>query len=54
MFFDYTDCDFCFGSGDIFFNTDGDMMERLSDSTALDLETGEIHFGCFDDDDDDW
>ena len=42
MFFDYTDGDFCFGSGNTFFDSDGDMMERLSDTTALDLETGEI------------
>lgn len=47
MFFDYTDGDFCYGSGSIMFDSDGDIMTRLSDSTALDWETGEIHFGDF-------
>lgn len=57
MFFDYTDGDFCYGSGDVMFDSEGNNMTRLSDSTAIDWETGDIHFGNFimdDDDDDDW
>ena len=56
MSFDYTDGDFCYGSGNVMFDSNGDMMTRLSDSTAIDWDTGDIHFGNFgwDDDDDDY
>ena len=55
MFFDYTDGDFCYGSGDVMFDSEGNNMTRLSDSTAIDWETGDVHFGNFGlDDDDDW
>ena len=53
MFFDYTDGDFCYGSGNVMFDSNGDMMTRLSDSTAIDWDTGDIHFGNFKRDDDD-
>ena len=49
MFFDYNDGDFCFGSknNNILYDSNGDMMTRLSDNTALDWKTGDIHFGFF-------
>lgn len=53
MFFDYTDGDFCYGSGDVMFDSEGNNMTRLSDNTAIDWETGNIHFGNFKRDDDD-
>lgn len=53
MFFDYTDGDFCYGSGDVMFDSEGNDMTRLSDSTVIDWETGDIHFGNFELDDDD-
>ena len=52
MFFDCTDGDFCFGCGEAMFDSEGNFMTRLSDTTALDWETGELHFGFFDNVDD--
>lgn len=47
MFFDYTDGDFCYGSGNVMFDSEGNNMTRLSDNTAIDWKTGDIHFGNF-------
>lgn len=54
--FDLEDGDFIFGSGDTGFDSDGHMMNRMSDNMAFDLDTGEIHMvsGWDDDDEDDW
>ena len=41
--FDFEDGDFIFNTGNIGFDSDGDMMIRISDNMAFDLETGDIH-----------
>ena len=53
-FFDYTDGDFVFfGSGDMAMDANGDLMLRMGDSMAMDMETGELHIiSCWPDDDD--
>ena len=51
--FDFNDGEFIFGSGDMRFNSDGDMMMRMGDNMAMDMETGEIHITSSWDDDDD-
>lgn len=41
---DITDGDFLFGgAGGIAFDSDGDMMMRLSDNMAMDMDSGELH-----------
>lgn len=54
-FFDFDDADFGIPISDnIAINSDGDMMMRMSDNMAMDMETGEMHFisGWFDEKDD--
>ncbi len=52
--FDFDDGDFIFKSGDTGFDSDGDMMMRMGDNMAMDMETGELHFTSgWDNDDDD-
>ena len=42
---DMTDGDYLFGgSGGIAFDSDGDMMMRLSDNMSMDMDSGELHF----------
>lgn len=41
--FDLNDGDFIFSSGDTGFDSDGNMMMRMSDNMAMDMETGELH-----------
>lgn len=42
--FDYDDGDFCFSlSNNTAMDSDGNLMVRMSDNSALDLETGELH-----------
>lgn len=31
-------------SGDMLMNSDGDLMMRMGDNMALDLDTGDLHF----------
>ncbi len=50
--FDFDDGDFIFTSGDTGFDSDGDMMMRMGDNMAMDMETGELHFTSGWDDDD--
>ena len=57
--FDIDDGDFLFRMSDcMLMDSDGHMMSVMSDNTAMDMETGDIHFisggsSLFDDDDDD-
>ena len=42
---DFDDGDFIFlTSGNIGFDSDGNMMMKMSDNMALDMDSGEIHF----------
>lgn len=41
--FDFNNGDFIFGDGDVGFNSDGDMMMRMGDGMAMNMETGEMH-----------
>lgn len=41
--FDYDDGDFLFRSGDTAFDSDGNMMMRMSDNMAIDMDSGELH-----------
>lgn len=42
--FDYDDGDFIFNtSGNIGFDSDGDIMMRISDNMAMDMSSGELH-----------
>ena len=52
---DFDDCDFVFStSGNIGFDSDGNMMMKMSDNMALDMDSGEIHFvSSWDEDKDD-
>ena len=55
-FFDYEDCDFGFAISDnIALDSDGNMMLRMSDNMAMDMDSGDIHFisGWSNDDDED-
>ena len=52
--FDMNDGDFIFSSGDIGIDSDGDMMMRMSDNMAMDMDSGEIHFVSSWNDDDDY
>lgn len=52
-YFDYTTGEFGFDMGDdsMLMNQDGDLLMRTSDTSAIDLETGELHIiSSFDDD----
>lgn len=55
--FDYNDGDYIFNTScNIGFDTDGHMMMRMTDTMAMDMENGEIHFVSSwpSDDDDDY
>ena len=57
LFFDYDDGDFGFTISDnMAVDSNGDMMMRLSDDMALDIDSGDIHFTSSwnNDDDNDW
>lgn len=42
--YDYEDSDFILNtSGNIGFDSNGDMMMRISDNMAVDLDSGEMH-----------
>jgi hypothetical protein len=44
-FFDYDDGDYVFSvSGNSAMDSEGNMMTRMSDNMAMDLDTGDIHF----------
>ena len=52
-YFDYTTGEFGFNMGDdsMLMNQDGDLLMRTSDTSAIDLETGELHIiSSFDND----
>ena len=52
-YFDYTTGEFGFNMGDdsMLMDQDGDLLMRTSDTSAIDLETGELHIiSSFDDD----
>jgi hypothetical protein len=53
-FFDYNSGDFGYSmSGDTLMSSDGHLLSKMSDSLALDLETGELHIiSSYDTDDD--
>ncbi|MBQ7828596.1 MAG: hypothetical protein IJ386_10080 [Clostridia bacterium] len=43
-FFDYDDGDFVHStSGNMAVDSDGDLMLRMSDSLAMDMDSGELH-----------
>lgn len=54
-FFDYNDGDFAYTiSGNMAIDSDGNMMMRMGDSMALDMDTGNLHIiSSWPDDDDD-
>lgn len=53
--FDLEDGDFIFStSGKLGFDSDGNMMMRMSDNMAMDMDSGDIHFtSSWDNDEDD-
>jgi len=53
--FDLEDGDFIFStSGHLGFDSDGNMMMRMSDNMAMDMDSGDIHFtSSWDNDEDD-
>ena len=53
--FDLEDGDFIFStSGNLGFYSDGNMMMRMSDNMAMDMDSGDIHFtSSWDNDEDD-
>lgn len=52
--FDYTSGEFIYGgSSGSGFDSDGDMMMRISDNMAMDMDTGELHIVSLWNDDDD-
>ena len=53
--FDMVDGDYIFStSGNMGFDSDGNMMTRISDNMAMDMDSGELHFvSSWDDDDED-
>ena len=51
--FDYDDGDIIYSGGNIGFDSDGDMMMRMGDGLAMDMDTGELHIVSGWDDDDD-
>ena len=50
---DYDDGDIIYSGGNIGFDSDGDMMMRMGDGLAMDMDTGELHIVSGWDDDDD-
>ena len=53
---DFDDGDFIFSTSEnIGFDSDGNMMMRMSDNMAMDMDSGELHIisGWSDDEDDD-
>ena len=50
--FDFDDGDFLFKNGDTAFDSDGNMMMRMSDNMAMDMDSGELHLTPSWDDDD--
>lgn len=57
LFFDYDDGDFGFTISDnMAVDSNGNMMMRLSDDMALDMDSSDIHFTSSwnNDDDNDW
>ena len=52
-FFDFDDGDFIFSSGNIGIDSDGDMMVRVSDNLAMDINSGDLHIVSSWDEDDD-
>lgn len=43
-FFDYEDVEFCYAASDgLAFNANGDMLMRMGDNMAMNLDSGEIH-----------
>ena len=55
-YFDYTTGEFGFNMGNdsLLMNQDGDLLMRASHTSAIDLETGELHIiSTFDNDDED-
>ena len=54
LIFDLDDEDFIFSSSvNIGFDLNGNMMMRISDNMAMDMDSGEIHFVSSWDDEDD-
>ncbi|MCM1064438.1 MAG: hypothetical protein NC420_08200 [Eubacterium sp.] len=54
-FFDYENGEFVHAiSGNMAIDSDGDMLMRMGDNMAMDMETGNLHFisGWFNDDED--
>lgn len=54
-FFDYDDGDFAHTISDnLAIDSDGDLLMRMDNNMAMDMETGDLHFisGWFDDEDD--
>ena len=41
--FDYNDGDFIFSTSSLGFDSDGNMMMRLGDNMALEVDSGELH-----------
>ena len=56
MFFDVSEGKFGFDfSDDMGMDSDGNMMMRVGDNMAMDMDSGELHFvSGWNDDDDDW
>ena len=52
---DFDDGDFIFSTSEnIGFDSDGNMMMRMSDNMAMDMDSGDIHFtSSWDNDEDD-
>ncbi len=43
--FDFDDGDFIFSvAGNMGFDSDGNMMMRMSDNMTMDMDSGELHF----------
>lgn len=53
LLFDFDNGDFLFRRGDIAFDSDGNMMIRMSDNMAMDMGSGKLHFTSLWEDDDD-
>ena len=53
MIFDLDDGDFILSSCDTGIDSDGDMMMRVSDNMAMDMDSGDLHFVSSWDEEDD-
>lgn len=56
LFFDYEDCNFVHSISDnIAINSDGELLMRMGDNMAMDINSGEIHIisGWSNDEEDD-